>query len=409
LEGKDLYETPIEVLYTRSILDPLWGGKLSGKTGKTTVGFLSVFDQNTPDMDIPGGEPPDVGLVPPRGLVNVLRMRRDLFSESSIGFILTDKEMGYEGESLTQNYNRVAGVDGLFKFARFYRFTFQALGSQTKLGETKTGFAPALTMGLSRQSRHLQLSADWTSIHPDFEASAGFLRRKDVHALSARAAYSFLPQNPYLISVTPSLSYRRIYDFNRTLTDTETDFSLMVSGWGQSFLWMSYQDSFEKYEGVDFKAKEWRIHLSAEPLSWLSGRVSRSFGDAIYYSDEPFLGYMTGWSATVTLKPLASLRFYTSYTNNDFRTERGGERVYRVNILSERVSYQLSKPLSVRLIADWNDYYQKLFVSFLLSYQLNQGTVFYFGADSGRERDEAGIFQPTGQYVFLKFSYWWRT
>ena len=409
LEGKDFYDTPIEVLYTRKLVEPQWGAKLSGKIGKITLGFMSVLDQNTPDMEIPGATPPEVVDVAPRGLFNVLRMRLDLFSESSIGFILTDKETGYEGESLTRNYNRVAGVDGLFKFARFYRFTLQALGSQTRLGETKTGFAPAIALGLSRQSRHLQLSADWTSIHPDFEAAAGFLRRKDVHSLSTRVAYSLLPQNDYIISVTPSLTYRRIYDFNRILTDTETEFSLMVSGWGQSFFWMNYQDAFEKYDGADFKTREWRFNISAEPLAWLSGWFSYGFGDGIYYSDDPFLGFKTGWSAYVTLKPLASLRLFTSYTNNDFRLTRGGERVYRVNIIGERVSYQLSKPLSVRLIADWNDYYRKIYLSFLLSYQLNQGTVFYFGYDDGREKDVTGIFRSTGRYLFIKFSYWWRT
>lgn len=409
LEGKDFYETPLELLYTRTMLEPQWGLKFSGKAGRTALGFMSVLDGNTPDISIPGATPPEVGEVAPRGLFNVLRVRRDLFSESSIGFILTDKEMGYEGESLTRNYNRIAGIDGLFKFARLYRFTFQLAGSQSRVGETETGFVPAVALNLNRSSRHLQLSADWTSIHPDFEASAGFLRRKDVHAFSTRAAYSLLPENRYVISVTPSLNYRRIYDFNRTLTDEEKEFSLMVSGWGQSFFWMNYQDSFERYNGVDFKTRDWRFNLSAEPLSWLSGRISRSFGDGIYYSEDPYLGYKSGWTAMVTFKPLSNVRFFTSYTNNEFFQAKGGERVYAVNILSERISVQLSKPLSLRLITDWNDYYRKLYLSFLLSFELNPGTVFYLGLDDTRENPGAGPLQSTGRYFFVKFSYWWRT
>lgn len=408
LEGKDFYETPLELLYTRTMLEPQWGLKFSGKAGRTALGFMSVLDGNTPDISIPGAVPPEVGEAGPRGLFNVLRVRKDLFAESSVGFILTDKEMGYEGESLTRNYNRVAGIDGLFKFARNYRFTFQLAGSQSRVGETETGFVPALALNLNRSSRHLQLSADWTSIHPDFEASAGFLRRKDIQAFSTRAAYSLLPENNYVISVTPALTYRRIYDFNRTLTDEEKEFSLMVSGWGQSFFWMNYQDSFERYSGVDFKTRDWRFNLSAEPLSWLSARISRSFGDGIYYSEDPFLGYKSGWSAMVTFKPLSNVRFFTSYTNDEFFRTKGGERVYAVNILSERISLQISKPLSLRLITDWNDYYQKLYLSFLLSFQLNPGTVFYLGLDDNRERDPAGLLPSTGRYVFVKFSYWWR-
>ncbi len=408
LEGKDFYETPIELLYTRTVLQPRAGLKFSGKMGRTALGFMSVLDRNTPDINFPGAEFPEVGETPPRGLFNVLRVRRDLFSESSIGFILTDKEMGYEGESLTRNHNRVAGLDGLFKFAKLYRFSFQLAGSQSRVGEKETDFVPALALNLSRQDRHLRLSVDWTSIHPDFEAGSGFLRRKDIHSLNTRAGYSFLPQNKYLISVTPSLTYRRVYDFARTLTDEEKEFSLMVSGWGQSFFWMNYQDSFERYNGVGFKGRDWRFNLSAEPLAWLSGMLSRSFGDGIYYSDDPYLGYKSNWSAMITLKPLSNLRFFTSLTNSEFFERRGGERVYAVNILSERVSLQISRPLSLRLITDWNSYYRKLYLSFLLSYQLNPGTVFYFGLDDDRERDDAGFLRSTRRYLFIKFSYWWR-
>jgi hypothetical protein len=111
----------------------------------------------------------------------------------------------------------------------------------------------------------------------------------------------------------------------------------------------------------------------------------------------------------VTLKPLSNVRLFTSFTSSEFFGERGGERVYAVHILSERVSFQVSKPLSLRLIADWNDYYRKLYLSFLLSYQLNPGTVFYAGVDDDREEDAAGLLRRTGRYVFVKFSYWWRT
>jgi hypothetical protein len=335
-------------------------------------------------------------------------MKQDLFPESYIGFILTDKEVGYEGERLTNNYNRVAGLDGHLKFARYYRFSFQLVGSDSRVEELKTGFVPAMLFNLSHQSRHLRLSADWTSIHPEFEAAAGFFRRKGLHSFNSRASYSFLPENEIVISLTPSISYRRIYDYDWDMTDEEVEFSFFVSGWRQSMFWVNFQDSFEKYNGVDFKAKGWRLHLSSEPFSWLSGRVSRSFGGGIFYSDEPYLGYKTSWSVNLTLKPFSNLRLFTNFTNNEFFQSRGGEQIYQVNIISERISYQFSKPFSARLITDWNDYYKKLYLSFLLSYELNPGTVIYLGLDDNQAKDEEGIFRNTGRYFFIKFSYWWR-
>ncbi|MEW5900165.1 MAG: hypothetical protein AB1715_01745 [Acidobacteriota bacterium] len=99
--------------------------------------------------------------------------------------------------------------------------------------------------------------------------------------------------------------------------------------------------------------------------------------------------------------------FY-KYDNNRFFKERGGENVYKINIISQRLSYQLSRPLSLRLIIDYNDYYKELYVSALLSCELRPGTVFYLGVDDNQAKDASGIFRGTGRYYFVKFSYWWR-
>lgn len=146
---------------------------------------------------------------------------KDFFEESYVGFILTDKEMGDSWNSLTNNYNRVAGIDGQFKFKNFYRISFQIIGSQSKVGQAKTDFVPALSFSFNRQARHLQLSFDYNSLPPDFEATLGFFRRKDIKSLSSRISYTFLPQNGLIISIRPSFEYQRIYDFNNTLTDEQ--------------------------------------------------------------------------------------------------------------------------------------------------------------------------------------------
>jgi hypothetical protein len=47
LEGMEIFQFPeIEMVYTRRIIDPLWGGKLSGKVGRFAYGILSAYDLN---------------------------------------------------------------------------------------------------------------------------------------------------------------------------------------------------------------------------------------------------------------------------------------------------------------------------------------------------------------------------
>ena len=77
------------------------------------MGFMSAYDETPPEIDNPWKDEPDV--TDYRGLVNVFRLKQDLYAESHIGFILTDKEMGSSLKNITNNYNRVAGFDGHFK------------------------------------------------------------------------------------------------------------------------------------------------------------------------------------------------------------------------------------------------------------------------------------------------------
>jgi len=412
LEGKDYFDTPFEIVYARTIVDPQWGVKLTGKNKGTTLGFLSSMDMNSPEITLSeeSDEEEEEEVEGPlyRSLVSIFRLKKDLLSESYIGVIATDKEAGVEGDPLNSQYNRVAGVDGHLKFLRYNRLSFQAVGSMTRTAFEETGFVPAFTLGFSHSSRHLQVSADYNSIPPDFEAALGFFRRKDVRSLNVRAGYAFLPQNEWIISVRPSVEYRRIYDFNGTLTDDEYSISCFLSGWRQTYLWGWYTSGLERYEGVNFHQKSLMIGLGSEPLSWLGGEVRYNIGDGIYYDINPYLGFKTGLEMRLILKPFPCLNVSYSLGNDRFFMGRGGEAVYKINVISQRINYQVTRPLSVRLITDYNDYYGMLYLSALLSYEYRPGTVFYLGVDDNREKDFQGFFRGTGRYYFIKFSYWWR-
>ncbi len=156
------------------------------------------------------------------------------------------------------------------------------------------------------------------------------------------------------------------------------------------------------------KKKSFRGNFSTEPFSWLSGNISYSFGDSIYYDENPYLGYKTSLGVRLTLKPLTNLRLYYNFRNDMFYEEKGGNKVYEVNIISQRISLQLTRALSLRLITDYDDYDKDLYNSVLLSYEYRPGTVFYIGIDDNRAQDDSGIWRGEGRYYFIKFSYWWR-
>ena len=412
LEGKDFFDTPIELMYSRTIVNPSWGLKLTGKMGKTTLGFLSTYDLNATSIDNPEEEEEDEDEeeeddIVRKGFVNVFRMKQDLFTESHIGLIFTDIELTESEGISVSDYNRVGGVDGLFKFWNNYQFSFQLVGSQTKVGEYKSSLVPAAQFNFNARGRHLSFSADYTHIPPDFEASSGFFRRKDIKSFSSRLGYAFLPMTDLIVDIRPSLQYRRIYDFENILTDEEYEFGFFMSGWRGTFISARVSRELERYEGIDFRKTSFRTWFRSEPLSWLSGGLNFSMGDSIYY-DEPYLGYKYSYGLDLTLKPITNLRLLYEYRNDTFYKTKGGELEYRVNVLTQRIGFQITRHLSLRLITDYNDYDKEIFNSILLSYQLNPGTVFYVGFDDSQLQDERGIYRIEGRYFFVKFSYWWR-
>ncbi len=407
LEGKDIFDTPLELLYTRKIVSPVWAAKLSGKIKKTSFGIMSALDDLPLGINIP--EAPDFDeTLHYRSLNSVIRLRQDLFSESYLGVLVADKEMGQVGSSLFSDYNRLFGLDGQFKFFQSNRLGFQLVGSRSRVAGAETGLVPAAAFNFNHQSRHLNVSLDWFSIHPDFEAGLGFLRRKDIHSLNSRIGYTFLPQKELIISITPSVSYRRVYDYSGQLTDVDVDYSLMINGWRQTFIFLNYSDSYEKYSGVGLKPREFRGSFFSAPLAWLSGRVMYSFGRSIYYSSEPYLGFRTSVESEINLRPLTNLIFSWRFEDTNFYKDRGGEKIYRVTILSQRINFQLNKNFFLRLITDYNHYHQKIYLSGLFGWELNPGTVFYLGVEDNRKQLDGDRFISTGRYYFLKFSYWWR-
>ncbi len=407
LEGKDIFDTPMELLYTRTIINPLWGMKLTGKIGRTSLGFLNVFDQKPSIIDIPNASESYQESIE-HGMINIFRVKHDIFSESYIGFLLMDKETGEGWDSLFKNYNRIGGIDAHFKFKKYYRFSFQLVGSSSKVQDEKTDLVPALNLNFSHSSRHWDISTEYSSLPEEFESSLGYFRRKDIRSFSTRVGYNILPQNDFIVNIRPSIEYRRTYDFENILTDDEIQVGGFISGWRNSFIYAGFTTGLERYEGIDFYKNNFRSYFESEPFSWFTLNLSFSTGGGIYYEEDPYLGYKISYGMRATFKPLRNLNIFYNYRNESFFKHRGGDRVYQINLISQRISYQLTRTLSLRLITDYNDYEGDFYNSILLSYVLNPGTVFYLGVDDNQGREDSGIFRNQGRYYFIKFSYWWR-
>src|SRR5512142_1325758 len=114
LDGLELFQTPIQLIYTRRLADPQAAAKLTGKVGATTIAALSGVDGT--EQSVTGTDHP---------VLSALRIRRDLGGANSLGLVYTDREDGGSA-------NHVAAVDGRVVLGRAWTLAFQGAGSATR-------------------------------------------------------------------------------------------------------------------------------------------------------------------------------------------------------------------------------------------------------------------------------------
>jgi hypothetical protein len=402
LEGMEIFQFPqIEMVYTRRIIEPLGGAKLTGKVGRFTYGLLSAYDTSPTESlwevhngGFSGGD---------NALFNVFRMKTDVFKESYVGFCLADKE-------IDGSYNRVVGVDGQLKFNNRFFLSFQAMGSKTKYGEEETDIAPAVYADFSYFSKNWTGGLYWMSMHPEFEASSGFVNRVDYRTLGTYTSFRFYPEKKYLNQVQLGFNGGMRYGyFDQTLQDEWARAYLHLRFNEFSMMDVSFDSEIERYGGEDFSLNNLSINGETNLIKWLYFGFYFETGHMIYYDpDDPFRGWSNTYEVYMNLKPNKRLQVSLSFSKQTFWEERGGEQVYDFNVLRTRTTFQLSKTLSLRAIVDYNHFDEEIYGSFLVSWILRPGTVFFLGIDNNLLKNEFGNYGQTNYSLFIKFSYWWR-
>ena len=103
LEHVDLLQTPIQAVYTRTITQPLWGARLTGKTGGTNYTALVASDEGGGTVIIPGPVFSETAPQNYESTVAIARVRQDL-GDSFAGVLATGRVI--EGGGLQRRGRR---------------------------------------------------------------------------------------------------------------------------------------------------------------------------------------------------------------------------------------------------------------------------------------------------------------
>ena len=404
LEGQEIFSTPgrVNLVHTRTIVDPQAGAKLTGKTGKTTLGVLAVNDEAPGKLDDPNA----AGYGQTAQFL-IGRARYDLYTESYIGAIVTDREF-------LDSYSRVAGVDGRFRIGQNYRAEFIAVASSKRELDGSERNGPLLDLEFRREGRRLNYALQYNRIDPGFGTAAGLVRRVDTRRADARVEYDWWPEH-WIINWGPELSYMRNLDHAGVLQDETVEGGLSFRFSRNMFFRTNARREFERFEQVNFHKTRFSFNNGISSSSRWSISHGLTWGDQIRFIETPYLGRAFEYNIGVTLLPTSRFNTRLSLDTSRF-TDPGGALAFDVKILRAFTTYQFTDRLLVRNILERDTSNGKVGINLLVTYRVNAGTVFYIGFD---DRLQEGIFLDKERYYtrdlerhrrafFTKFQYLFR-
>jgi hypothetical protein len=147
----------------------------------------------------------------------------------------------------------------------------------------------------------------------------------------------------------------------------------------------------------------------------LNGNFNNSW--AIYYDPvTPFQGRSRSYKVGFTFQPNSKFNENITFNNVTFNRASNGERVFDVNILNTRSTYQFNKHFFLRAIAQYDSSTRRILTDFLASYEIVPGSVMHAGYGSLIEKrigepQQNGVPGTLGDYrtvsrgLFFKASY----
>ena len=417
LEGIDYFATPVQAVFTRTVVDPRWGLKATGKEGKNAFGVFVTEDEDNAltipfnDRSVPvfrQGEPVTSGVV---------RYRRDVGAGSTVGLLLTDREGG-------DYHNRVAGLDGFFRIGATDTARVQLLSSDTRypLGiGAGQGLDPF--SGDARMADYRHNGRDWfwslayEDRDPGFRADSGYVPRVDFREGRATVQRQIYGQrDDWFTQINVGLASRRTEDYDGQLTDERFDLYGNVSGPLQSFAEISVERNKDFYQGVLYDGLD-RIEGSASFQPSGAARLSLyvDSGETVDFSNNQEADVFV-FAPGGELKLGRHLNARLDHTLQRLDVE-GGE-LFEANLSELRLVYNFNVRSFVRGIFQYldvsrdpslysfpvEDQTEELFTQLLFSYKLNPQTVLFVGYSDNR-LGAAYDLDETDRTFFAKVGY----
>ena len=426
LESVDLFDTPIQAVYTRTITSPRWGARATGKLDASSYTLLVSEDRGGGSVIIPG--PTSSSFAPQdfSSIAAVGRIRQDV-GGSFGGLLLTDRE----NEGAAGGHNRVLGPDFQWRPAGTDQVTGQFLASDTQtpnrpdLDPTWTGdrfSSRAIFLSWLHTGTHWVFRSTYQDVGNAFRADDGFVPQVGYRQTRQFAGYTFYPTG-FLSRVQPYAVVNYLAAPSGDLIQRQTFPGVTVNG--RYNLNMEIDYNWKQKDRIDdtvLEATNVAYFLQIDP----SRRISRLTFQGFFGEHPDVANVRVGRGgeieADATLKPTDHLEldFNSDRQWLDVTSDGRHGRLFTAQIERLKATYNFTARTFLRVIGQYLDVRTDptLYLvegvpersggfdgSVLFSYKLNWQTVFFLGYGDSRVLDSNGDLLRTDRQFFLKVSY----
>src|SRR5882672_5525673 len=259
LEGIDIFRTQIAAVHTRTIIDPDYAVKLTGKVDRNTFGLLLASDNgpgNFSEDERPTANP---RFLDKNATVGILRLKRDVGkSDSFIGFLGTYRRF-------VDVYNQLAGFDGKFRLNKLTTFSWQALGTHSRrpfffpeegktLDRRENGFIYAVDY--NQDGRHFGHEFSMVGRTRYYRADVGFNRRNNTNNPNWFIRYNSEPKpKARLISWRVYTDFSANFDWQGRSQNANDEMQIQFSLKRQSYVGVGTDKGYERVFESEFGPK----------------------------------------------------------------------------------------------------------------------------------------------------------
>lgn len=387
LENASVFSTPENLFFSRRIVDPQVGVRLTGSVNRWNLGAL-IADDRAPGEVLAQGESGHGN----RAVDSASRIEREFGHQSHLGLFLSNY-------SFSPAWNRAAALDLRLLMAHNWMMTGQATTTQTSQPGAAYQAGPGYFLNIGRSDNHASLQSTFIDRSPGMNVNLGYLNRTDIRSWENYASYAWKPQHRALLSYGPAFDSVLVYDHAHTLQNWSLTPSFSLSLPRLTWMTVAHSEAYELYKGAALRERLSSISLGGSWYKWLDVSASYSQGKQPDYDSPlaPFIARANNASATITLHLMSRLRMDEIYYYTRLAADASSNSqmhapadIFTNHLMRSKFNYQFNRDFAFNAILDYNallpnrtlvtDAYSKQAdATLLFTYMPHPGTAVYVG------------------------------